>query len=69
MGRSSWNRTARQAWLAEIRERHGVTHRQLADGLGVAHSTLSRWATGVDCADLDRERIEDTAHRVSPLPF
>lgn len=39
--------------LKELRKEHGMTQEQLAEKIGVARRTVSRWETGSNLPDLD----------------
>ena len=39
--------------LQELRKEHGLTQEQLAEQMGVARRTVSRWETGSNMPDLD----------------
>ena len=51
----------RDGRLRELRERHGVTQRELARALNVSHSCITRWENG------DRRPREGTAERIGDL--
>ena len=41
-------------YLQELRKEKGLTQEQLAEHVGVARRTISRWETGSNMPDLDR---------------
>jgi len=45
---SEYDPRAAVKWLVDLRERHGISQRVLADRLGVSQSTLSRLESGED---------------------
>lgn len=40
-------------FLQELRKEHGLTQEQLAEQMGVARRTVSRWETGSNMPDMD----------------
>ena len=64
--RRSSERTDRQRWLAVILARHDTNYADLAAGLGVSKTTLSRWAGGANAERVDELRIEQVAESLAP---